>query len=271
MFMDSNSPTPDIETLRKQISVLGNELEKLGREKESIYQEKKSAEKFLSNSITAAKESKAKKASIDEQIRAKKVIRTQLNKELKASKISGGEKNTRQKGESSQQIKKQIEAMQFSIETEGLSFEREQVYMTRIKQLKAKLAEMNPVVEAKPDLAEKKTLADSAHNEVQKLAEQSAALFEELTKRAQEIDKYKAQRAALQEKLKALKLEIDAANIRLSEQLNVWLETTRSMPEKALIEPQAETAESIITKFKNAKRLTKEDILKLQRLASRKK
>ena len=281
--MDS---THEIEKLKQEITEIGSQLEKLGQTKESLYQEKKILEQEQSNSINSAKDLKAKKASIDHQIKEKKVLRTTLNKELRplTAKLSQARRQRRNfSGESPEQIKRQIEAMQFSIETEGLSFEREQNYMARIKQLKVKLAEIDAQAGGSVDpdklgaeLTQKKTLADGAHAEVQKLAEQSASIFAELTQKAKSIDEIKEKRHVANEKLKSIKTEIEQSNAKLAEALNQWLEVTKDMPPEAkpvMTESMAnrEEEQSIISKFKNAKRLTKEDILKLQRLAARKR
>jgi uncharacterized coiled-coil DUF342 family protein len=143
--------------------------------------------------------------------------------------------------------------------------------MAKIKQLKAQLAELGYSTEEGQKAGTIKKQADSLHNDVQTFANQSAAIFEELTKKAKEIAELKQKRAVLQEKLRSSKAEIDSLNLQMTEHLALWLEKTKSMPIAATVQKTSakEDFDNIISKFKNAKRLTKEDILKLQRFSNK--
>jgi uncharacterized coiled-coil DUF342 family protein len=270
------STSAEIEKLRHQIAQLGNELESLNNSKESFYREKTSFDSLLSNTISEANELKAKKRITDEEIKSKKILRTTLNKELKELSIK---MKSMQKAPSTKikkrlspdAIKKQVEAMQYAIETEGLSFEKEKQYMDRIKQLKAELAE-SPLEaagvpkELRETLTAKKSKADLVHIEIQKLAEDSTKNFDLLTTKAKVIIDAKNKRAAIQTTLKDLKAQIEVKNQDLAEALNQWLTVSKDLP----IPVSAEmTAADVINKFKSSKKLTKDDILKLQRLAAR--
>jgi uncharacterized coiled-coil DUF342 family protein len=270
----------DIELLRKKIGELGASLEKLGTEKESLYKEKQVLEDTLSNTINSAKELKAKKAAIDAQIKEKKVVRTTLNKEIKdfSKKISEVKRVNPnfKRGPSVEESKRQIESMQYAIETEGLSFEREKNYMDKIKQLKARLAEIekasghtSDVGILRESLTTKKTGADTAHAEVQTLADESTKLFNILTDKAKEIDVWKQKRRDMQENLKRIKTQIEENNAILAETLNTWMEVAKTAPPIPAKAAESITSEEIFLKFKSAKKLTKEDILKLQRLANK--
>lgn len=262
--------TSDIEKLRHRIALLGRELETLNNSKESFYKEKADFDNLLSTTIAEANELKAKKKATDEEIKKKKLLRTDLNKELKAhstklksQKLAG----TKTKGKLSPEvIKKQIEAMQYSIETEGLSFEKETLYMDRINRLRAELAAYGPVEAEAKEIAAKKTQADQAHVEIQQLATESTKGFELLTAKAKAIIEAKATRIKVQTKLKDLKSQIEMKNQELAEALGQWLIVTKDIAPE--LSPEAAEAE-FINKFKNSKKLTKDDILKLQRLATR--
>jgi uncharacterized coiled-coil DUF342 family protein len=271
------SANAEIEKLRQQIAQLGKDLESLNNSKESWYKEKTSFDSFLSNTIAEANELKTKKKITDEEIKNKKLLRTTLNKELKelSIKIKSLQKpaaSTKLKKRlSPDAAKKQIEAMQYAIETEGLSFEKEKQYMDRINQLKAELAE-SPLEaagapkELRETLITKKSRADLIHVEIQKLAEDSTKDFDQLTAKAKAIIEAKNKRLEIQGKLKEIKLQIEAKNQDLAESLNQWLLVTKDLPTPV----SAEMSEAdVINKFKNSKKLTKDDILKLQRLATR--
>jgi len=259
----------EIEKLRHQIAILGRELETLNNSKESLYDEKANFDNLLSSTIADANELKAKKRITDDEIKKKKQLRTDLNKELKAHsiKLKSQKPSNKIRGKlSPDAIKKQIEAMQYSIETEGLSFEKETLYMDRINRLKAELAALGPIEAESKELSSKKVQADSAHTEVQKLAIESTKNFELLTIKAKAIIEAKAKRIAIQTKLRDIKGEIEAKNQELAEALSQWLLVSKDI----IPEISAEAAEAeFINKFKTSKKLTKDDILKLQRLALR--
>ncbi|MEM4248401.1 MAG: hypothetical protein QXH80_03960, partial [Candidatus Nanoarchaeia archaeon] len=123
-----------LEQLKKEIHDLSTQLRQLGEDKEKKYKEKENIDKALNSFIKVAKELRDKKAEIDKKVRELKAQREILNHELKDmfAKLAEAKKALpeRKKGpvvrENPNLIKKQIEAMQYSIETEGLSFEREQ-------------------------------------------------------------------------------------------------------------------------------------------------
>jgi uncharacterized coiled-coil DUF342 family protein len=260
----------DIEKLRHQIAFLGRELEALNNSKELSYREKSDFDNLLSTTIAEANELKAKKKITDDEIKRKKQLRTDLNKELKAySTKLKSQKATGSKAKgklSPDMVKRQIEAMQYAIETEGLSFEKEILYMDRIKRLKAEIVALAPIEAESKELSAKKVQADTAHIEIQKLATESTKGFELLTSKAKAIIEAKAARVKVQVKLKDLKAQIEFKNQELAEALSQWLSITKDMAP----EISAEAAEAeFINKFKNSKKLTKDDILKLQRLATR--
>jgi len=270
----------EIELLKKNIGELSYSLEKLGAEKESLYSEKKLLEEKLSSVINSAKELKAQKATIDTQIRDKKQLRTTLNKEIKefSKKISEVRKVSPQfkKGPNADDMKRQIEAMEYAIETEGLAFEREKTYMEKIKQLRAKIAEQNKISASNTEinslrdsLSKKKVEADNSHAEIQKLADESTKLFNILTEKAKEIDELKQKRTSMQITLKNFKNRIEETNQQLAGSLNRWLEVAKTAPPITVKVPEAVSTEELFNKFKNAKKLTKEDILKLQRFAAK--
>jgi uncharacterized coiled-coil DUF342 family protein len=165
-------------------------------------------------------------------------------------------------------LRKQIDAMQYSIETEGVSFEREQTYMDKIKRLKLKLDEFekeNAGYRAfnalKSEINKKKTAADAVHAEVQKLAAESSSIFKDLSTKSEGISKAKEEKMTLQEGLKGRKADIDTLNQKLSETLNDWSKLSK---ETAPVEISRKP-EDVMGKLKSKKKLTKEDILIIQR------
>ena len=276
---------PKLESLRKKIHELSSKLKELGQRKEKLYAEKKEIDKELNACIKSAKELREKKKEIDEKIKKLKSDREKLNKEIKSMFLKfkeikqkiGKKPRGRKKRLTSEDIIKQIESMEFAIQTEALNFDREKRYMERIKRLKAKLKEVKEeearykeFVSFKTQLKTKKLEADIAHARVQELANESSKLFKELTTYSEKIDKAKKQRASLQRKLKLLKTRIEKLNQELEGLLKNWSEITKKAftisRERSLAHLQKK-AKEVMDKFKKKKRLTTEDILLLQRQA----
>ena len=266
-----------LEQLKKGIHDLSTELRQLGEEKEKKYKEKENIDKNLNSYIKTAKELRDKKVEIDRKVRELKAQREILNKELKAmfAKLAEAKKSLmpvsdKKKGprESSGQLKKQIDAMQYAIETEGVSFEREQTYMDKIKRMKIKLDEIEKEGAGfrdfkllKDEIIKIKAAADAVHAEIQKLAVESTSIFKDLSLKSEGISKAKQEKLALQEGLKGRKSEIETLNQRLSDTLNEWSKVSKETAPAAI----SRKPEDVMGKLKSKKKLTKEDILILQR------
>ena len=266
---------PKIESLRKEIRELSSKLKELGTKKENHYKEKNDLDKKLNSLIKTAKELRTKKTEIDTEVKSLKAEREKSNTELKTmfsklaeikQKLGIGQKQGAR--ESSEDIRKQIEAIQFTIQTEALSFDREKNYMERIKKLKLKLKEIGDdeakfteLTEFKKNLNKKKEEADAIHANIQKIANESSGLFNELTGYSKNIADVKKQKNSLQKQLRILKVQIDKLNQKLGTLLKDWSEVSSKSP----ILP--DKTKDIMDKFKKKKRLTTEDILMLQRKA----
>ncbi|MBD3262840.1 hypothetical protein GF374_00480 [Candidatus Woesearchaeota archaeon] len=264
-----------IDKLRKDIRELSSKLKKLGIEKEKTYKEKNNLEKELGSLIKKAKETRDEKTKIDTEIKTLKEQREKSNKELKAmfsklskikQKLGLGKKNHKK---SSAKIRKQIDAIEFSIQTEVLKFEREKKYMAHIKALKQELKDIEAeeskykdLVDFKKEISKTKQNADAIHEKIQNIAQKSSDLFENLTKYSKKITDTKKRKNELQKKLKKIKSEINRLNQKLGESLKDWSKTSPApVPVKDI---------NIMDKFKKKKRLTTEDILMLQRKVSKK-
>lgn len=245
-----------VDNLRKKITDLSNELKNLNSQQELLHKEKREVEKLITSIINETKQLKTQKKELDAEIKTKKVLRTALNKELASSKKISSKKDQ----PSPNAILRQIEAMQYAIETEGLPFEKEKAYMDRIKQLKIKLAEIEAHNEKVLNLSEKKQKADTIHKEIQELAKRNTELFSKINSKIEELAKLKIRKKDLQNKIKEIKSKIDQMNLELSDTLNSWLNIAKTTPQKEL-----KTSEEVFDSIKNIKRLTKEDLLKLQR------
>jgi len=283
---NQEQPQAKLESLNKEIASLSSQLKDLGAKKEAKYKEKEARDQELNSLIKAAQELRDKKAKIDAEVKGLKAIRDVNNKSLKEYYSKLAEKKSVQQPADKKikvrlnpaAIKKQIEAMLFSIETEGISFDREKAYMGKIKQLKVQLAEIEKEDAAyaearqmRTEIGGKKKDADEAHDKIQKLAAESSDIFAQLKEKSEQIAKAKKSRSALQADVKELKTQLDAIDSKLVSVLSQWSEITKSAPPIEMRAPQPSTQISEMEQLKTKKKFTKEDILAMQKQAMRRR
>jgi len=268
-----------LEELKKEIHLLSVQLKGLGEQKESKYREKDKINDELNNYIKEAKDLRDKKKEIDTKIKASKEKRQASNKESSELFKQFREKQVivpkdRERPASQGYLKKQIEKIEFTIQTEALSFEREKKLMRQLKELKAQLNEIKAeeekfkeMREFREKVREKKSEADTVHDEIQNLAKESSDIFKKLTEKSEVIAKAKQNREALNQILQGLKGQISEVDGKLAGLLEEWGSLT-SLP--VFSEPEAQRpeiqkkAEAAMEKLKSKGKLTKEDILAMQ-------
>jgi uncharacterized coiled-coil DUF342 family protein len=266
-----------LDRLKKEIHLLSVQLKELGEQKELKYREKEGLNQALNNYIKEAKELRDKKKEIDTKIKELKEKRKVFNKtssellskfrEIRATTIPA------KKRISPTNIQKQIEKIEFAIQTEALSFEREKKYMQQLHELKAELQQLKTedekfkeVRDFREQIKEKKSEADTVHENIQKLAIDGSDIFKKLTLQSENIAKAKASREAINQVLQEIKSQIYDVDNRLSDLLEQWSALT-AMPifsETNIIPDLQKRAEQAMEKLKSKGKLTKEDILAMQ-------
>lgn len=257
-----------LEELKRKIEHSSSELKKINEEKELKYKDKNKLDRLLFSFIKRANEIRDKKTHTDTNIKYLKKSREGLNSELK--NLFEKLKNIRYSGNksskpSSENLRKQIAAIQFAIETEALSFEREKTYMDKTRLLQKQLAEVEhdktDVKDArsfKDVIFAKKKVADETHEKIITLATESSKDFEDLTYLSQRISEIKKKKTDLQGSLKIYKDKIDNLNQELEVYLQEWAKLAPDVPVK-------KSSMDILSRLKDRKTLTKDDILELQR------
>jgi len=284
-----------IEKLKQEITLLNSKLKQSYDEKEAKYVEKEELDKKLALAIKQAKELKVKKEDIDTKVKELKKTREVFNKEIKPMFAQLSElkkkfgldvvkKEKKGKTQRPDEIKRQIDALQYSIATEALSFEREKSYMERIKRLKAQLGEhaeeeekYRELKELKSKINTQKDKADEVHAEVQKLAGESTQIFKSLTAQSEIIAKFRKDKGAVQEILKSIKAQMETLSNQLAETLANWSKLAPKLEPPAAITFETPKTSGLlrrevdISSLKEKKKLRKEDILALQRDAIRRR
>lgn len=269
-----------LEQLKKEIRLISFQLKELGEKKESEYKKKDNINHELNSAIKDAKELHDKKKETDLKIKDLKVKRQTLNKELSESWAKFRESRTHIISSSNKKkirpsnIQKQIEKIEFAIQTEALSFEREKKLMQQLHELKAGLQQLQleeskfkELREFKDKVKSKKVEADGIHVEIQKLASESSGIFKQLTEKSESIAKAKKTRENINQVLQKLKEQISNFDDKLAELLQQWGALTSSplFAEQEIVPNIQNKAEQALKKLRTKGKLTKEDILALQR------
>jgi len=130
-----------LNNFRIEVSKLKNSLNELDREKESWFRKKEEFSAKIRESIQKINGSKSKRDALTSEVKGLKPKRDSINKEVSA-KLKEFDKLKKEKAglaksigikESPSRIKSQMEKLEFRIETDTPSFEKEKELMKKIK------------------------------------------------------------------------------------------------------------------------------------------
>lgn len=279
-----------LKDVRNQIATLKKELNKLNREKESWFKKRSGFNKQIGELIGDVKGSKQERDEITSSVQERKTERDTLNKEI-AEKVTelktlkekvGDQPRPREKRLSPGVIKKQIEKIDYVMQTEPMSFKKEQEFMGQMKQLKKQLAEVDgegdewrQISKLQRDISKLRKKSNAAHKYVQSNAAESQEKHESVIDTSKEIDDLKENEREAYDKFKEFKDKFQEKNAELKELLkeadglrtiledkNIQVEEDR----KHIAAKQAkEKAKEVNDKIKTGKKLTTEDLLVFQK------
>ena len=282
-----------VEQLNKckvEVSSLRSKLNELDREKESWFKKKGEFSAKIRESIQKIKDSKVKRDSLTNEVKALKPKRDILNKEL-AQKSSEFEKLKKDRisaskslgiRESPSSIKQQIEKLEFRIETDTASFEKEKELMKKIKGLKKIYNEAAGILEisrkageASEAIKKMRKEANDTHRLIQEKAKQSQTLHEEIIRLSGEIDRMKVQEEEAFRKFSEFKKQFTGANNGLKEKLEemngIGSQLDKIHSDKRERRRQQEESflkskeDAVNEKIKKRQKLTTEDLLVFQK------
>lgn len=284
----------ELNKFRVEVSKLRQDLDKLDSEKESWYRKKADCSKKIKELIQKIKEDKVKRDSLTQEVKEQKRKRDDSNRQigerLEKFKSIKEDKSSLAKAlklrESPSRINDLIEKLEFSIETDALSFDKEQALMKKIKELKRLYSDSRDVLEMDKkarDIFEsvKKTKkgANELHESIQDKAKQSQTLHEGILKISGEIDKLKADEEEAFKKFSEFKQKFTEANIQLKEKLKSMNEVKgrldmifadKKEKRKNEIDLMLKAKEEEVNmKIRLGKKLTTEDLLVFQKTERR--
>ena len=280
-----------LKDLRVQIGALKKELNKLNREKESWYSKRSEVNKKITELIGGVKGSKDERNELSGKVKELKAHRDDLNKEIteKSAKLNalkevydskGGSKTAKE--ENPVAIKKELERLDYVLQTQPMSFDKEQKMMKEIKSLRKKLNEMSSVMgeweeisTLTRDINKLRRKSNSAHRQIQKKAANSQVKHEVVIGKSKEIDALKEEEQQYFEKFKEFKELFTIKNTKLKELLKETDELRAILEEQDIQVDEdrkrqdqialKEKAKEVNEKVKTGKKLTTEDLLIFQK------
>ena len=268
--------------LKKGITELKETLNILNVEKEEWFTKKESLKKEVSNLISQIKKIKFPKDSESAEVKKLKSKRDKCNKEvqklIKQFKKLNSEKLKIMKDKkitfNPAEISKQIETLDYSIQTEALSFDKEKKIMIQIKHLKKQMANagdaqgvFKELKEVSDKIKKAKDIAEEHHKKLQKEIKDNKPDYEEFRKLTKQINELKKKQekafanfidsknkfSAINSKLKG-KLK-DAKGMRIESDFKYKKDNAKLLEEKT---------KEVEEKLKKKKKLTTEDLLIFQ-------
>ena len=245
--------------------------------------------KQIKELINKIKDNKSKRDALTSEVKELKPKRDSINKgtspksaELaKLRKEKESVKSAVREPPSS--IKREMEKLEFMIETEAISFSKEQQLMKKIKELRKLYDSASDIEYANKKIRESaesirkmRSESNQVHKSIQEKAKQSQAPHEEILKISSEIDKLKAEEQEAFNKFSELKRKFTETNYQLKEKLKAMngvknaldkISSDKRDKKKREIESFLKSKEEEVNqKLKRGEKLTTEDLLVFQSL-----
>ena len=290
--MTSHSHKELVEELNKHridASKLRNALNELDKEKESWFRKKEEISSRIRAGIQKIKENKVKRDALTSEVKELKLKRDSFNKEIKpkSDELESLKKEQDEASkkldvrESPSRLRQQMEKLEFKIETDTVSFEKEKELMKKIKTLKKDydklsiLQESNKNVREALDAVRKlRRESNEIHKSIQEKAKESQVLHEEILKISAEIDKFKAEEEDAFRKFSGLRKQLHEASSHLNDKFKLMDEVKSKLDkiqlDKRDIRKREEESflkskeEEVNEKIRKKQKLTTEDLLVFQ-------
>jgi len=279
----------ELNTVRSDVRDLRNKINNLDRKKEELYREKRKVSSDIHSRIKVAKDSKDKRNNLTETVKTTKHSKEELEAKLKSLEEEVATlKNEKHKilekiGVSDpMMLKKEIKKLEFKIETEGVTFEKEKELMKVLSKMKKQYDSTRVIDDIERKLSSKfrelrdlREMTDMTKKIVQVSAKESQKHHVELIESSKEIDELKKREDTFENEGAKFKEEISKINEELNGKMNRMDELRvilgennvklREDVERSNHEILKQKDNAVQEKIKTGKKLTTEDLLILQR------
>ncbi len=279
----------EMNSLKSEVKDLRVKLNALDRKKEDLFREKRKIGSDIYSRIRNAQDNKHKRDSLTGVVKNTKLTKEEMESRVNVldaeiTKLKDEKKKMLEKlGVSDpMMLKRNIKALEFKIETEGLSFEKEKELMKVLSKMKKQYESSKSINDLNRKLDDKfreirdlRAQLDMTKKIVQVSAKESQKHHVELIESSKEIDELKKKENEFEEKIGAIKgemhgitEELDKRNAKIDELRKTLHENNVQLKEdvdKANQEILKHKDEEVKEKLKTGKKLTTEDLLILQR------
>lgn len=275
--------------LHNQIRTLRKRLSELNEVKEKLFDQRNAVGKQISDLIKNVKGIRSERDTFTAEVKLSKEEREKLNNDIKL-KTAEVKKLTDEKEaivsksglkEDPRMLKRELERLNYKVETEAMSFDKETKLMKVINQLKKKVAAAKDVTTASDklwhatkELDRMRAIANQAHNKVQHAAHESQEKHQGMMAVSHQIDdlkkkeeEFNTQITAKKAEMQPIMTELDSLTAKLNDindKLGVAREETKKQHEAEQKKKLTDRAEEVRQKLKRGEKLTTDDFLLLQ-------
>ncbi len=279
----------ELNTVKSEVRELRNKINGLDRKKEELYREKRKISSDIHSRIRVAKDSKDKRNNLTEAVKHTKHSKEEvdakllvLDEEVKTLKEEKRKILEKLGVGDPMMLKKEIKKLEFKIETEGVTFEKEKELMKVLSKMKKQYDSSKVIIDIENKLGSKfrelrelRDIADMSKKIVQVSAKESQKHHVELIESSKEIDELKKKEDTFESEASKYKTDIAAVGeelnnkiARLDELRKILGENNVKLKEdveRSNHEILKQKDQEVQEKIKTGKKLTTEDLLILQR------
>ena len=276
----------EFNTLREEITSLKNTLDEIDAEKEKWFKKKEDLKLVVNQLISKIKNVREEKDDVRDKVEEFKKEREKYNSKVRA--LIANIKNlynqksllSNKKVKDPEIIKKKIESIEYSIEHEALSFNKEKKLMEEIKKLKKEYNESSEglslvknIDQVSKEIEENKEKAGDYHKMIQGLLVEGQS-YEEFIKISKEINETRKEQEDAFEKFigckrnfkensEKLKAKLKSFS-KIKKKLNKIKKRDRQEKEENQTKELDKKEQEVYEKLKRGEKLTKEDLLVYQ-------
>lgn len=276
-----------LDVARREVQEFKEKVAAANKKKEAAFQKKQEVSKQISGKIEHLLGGKKVRNELTSDVQELKKERDKLNQQIKEKVAEIKEMHSKSsttdfdKKNNPALLKKQIEKIEFRLETQPMGFDAEQKLTKQLKEFKKRYASVKDKAEGMIALRQKskeidklKKEANKYHRQVQERAQESQQKHEKLLGSSDEIDSLKKEEDDRYQDFLKEKEKYTEINQQLKEKVaqlqtikeelnknNVKVQDTQRQEDLKTLQERAKDAEQ---KVKDKKKLTTEDLLALQ-------
>ena len=275
--------------LTQEVRKLRTRLHELNEQKEKLFDQRNHVSKEISELIKNVKGIRSERDTMTSEVKLSKEEREKLNDDIKNA-ISDAKELQKKRDELQAKsglkedprfLKRELERLNYKIETEAMSFEKETKMMKVIKDMKKKLDSAKEVMAVSDKLRalsreidRMKAIANQAHEKVRmsaKVSQEKHTGMMEVSHKIDELkkkeDEFNSQITAKKAEMQPVAEELDGKVKQLNDikgKLGIAIEEVRQQKAAEQKKKISDRAEEVRAKLMRGEKLTTEDILVLQ-------